>query len=333
MRTALVTGVVGQDGAYLARHLHAHGYRVIGTMPPIEPPEGFVEAYLASVDLRVIDLVDEGAMLALLESERPDEIYNLASVSSVAASWKAPIEVSRVNGMAFLGLLELVRGLRTSEGYDPRILQASSAEVFGTPVALPQGESHPILPTNPYAVAKAFAHFTATNYRDAYGMFVATVILFNHESPLRPASFVTRKITSSAVRIAAGLQDTLQLGRLDIRRDWGAASDYTRAMHLALQHTSPDDYVVASGASRELREFVEVAFDAAGIADPWSHVATNPEFVRPTDIAEMRGDASKARAKLGWTPTQDFATLVSGMVRADQARLSTGIEHAPQFLV
>ncbi len=223
-------------------------------------------------------------------------------------------------------------GLRDSDGLRPPDLQASSAEIFGTPRYLPQGESHPIRPTNPYAVAKAFAHFTAASYREAYGMFVSTVILFNHESPLRPASFVTRKITSGAVRIAAGLQDTLELGRLDIRRDWGSAGDYTRAMHAALQHARPDDFVIASGESHELGDFVELAFRAAGIEDPWSHVVTNPAFVRPTDIPEMRGDISKAREILGWSPTLGLADIVNHMVTVDEARLSSGHEHSPRYM-
>ena len=169
MKTALITGVVGQDGAYLAQHLLAAGYRVVGTMPPLEAPAGFIDSYLEGVDLRIIDLADEQPMRALLTAERPDEIYNLASISSVAASWRAPVGVARVNGIAFLGLLELIRDLRASEGYNPRVLQASSAEIFGTPRALPQSESHPIRPTNPYATAKAFAHFSAANYREAFG--------------------------------------------------------------------------------------------------------------------------------------------------------------------
>ena len=212
------------------------------------------------------------------------------------------------------------------------MLQASSAEIFGTPVVLPQGESHPIRPTNPYAVAKAFAHFSAASYREAFGMFVSTVILFNHESPLRPSSFVTRKITAGAVRIAAGLQDTLELGRLDVRRDWGSAADYTRAMHAALQHGEPDDFVVASGESHELRQFVELAFRAAGIEDPWRHVVTNPAFWRPTDIPEMRGDIAKAREALGWSPAVSLTDLVRHMVRVDGARLASGREHERRYM-
>lgn len=332
MKTALITGVVGQDGAYLSRHLAGLGYRVIGTMPAIDPPVGFIDAYLGGVDVRVVDLSDGPAMRDLLTAERPDEIYNLASISSVAASWQTPLAVADVNGTAFLGLLEVVRGLRDADGYDPRICQASSAEIFGTPLFLPQDEFHPIRPTNPYAVAKAFAHFSAGNYREAFGMFVSTVILFNHESSLRPASFVTRKITSAAVAIAAGRQEHLELGRLDIRRDWGSATDYVRAMHSTLQADSAGDFCIATGTSHSLLDFVRMAFEAAGAGDRLNRVRTNPDFVRPTDIAETRGEPRKADAVLGWVPTVTLQETVEKMVWSDEKRLRTGIEHAPHYL-
>ena len=222
--------------------------------------------------------------------------------------------------------------LRDSSGYDPRICQASSAEIFGTPQFLPQDETHPVRPTNPYAVAKAFAHFSAANYRDAYGMFVSTTILFNHESPLRPPSFVTRKITSAAVEIAAGRQEVLELGRLDIRRDWGSAEDYVRAMHATLRAEAPDDFCVATGVSHSLMEFVQFAFEAAGVADFEDRVRTNPDFVRPTDIPETRGDHEKARRMLGWQPSASLASVVSRMVEVDLSRRSAGIEHDPRYL-
>lgn len=331
MRTALVTGVVGQDGAYLSRHLLANGYRVIGTMPPVTTPTGFIESYLPGVDLRVVDLADSRAMRDLLEAERPAEIYNLASISSVAASWQAPVPVAQINGVAVLALLEEIRAMRISSGYDPRFVQASSAEIFGTPRDLPTSEDHPIDPTNPYAVAKAFAHLTARNYRAAFGMFVSTVILFNHESPLRPQAFVTRKITSTAAAIALGRADHLELGRLDIRRDWGSAAEYTAAMHAVLRHDSPGDFVIATGVSHELSEFVEFAFAAVGISDPWRYVQTNPAFVRPTDIPETRGDPQRAATELGWQPSTPLSQIVAKMVAVDQARLN-GPEHAPQYL-
>lgn len=331
MKTALITGVVGQDGAYLAKLLAEGGYRVIGTAPPIELPAGFVPAYLPDVDLRIVDLADEQAMGRLLADERPDEIYNLASISSVAASWQQPIQVAQINGVAFLGLLEAVRSLRAT-GYDPRICQASSAEIFGTPRYLPTDERHPIAPDNPYAVAKAFAHFSAQSYRSAYGMFVSTVILFNHESPLRPRSFVTRKITSAVVEIAAGRRDLLELGRRDIRRDWGSAPDYVAAMHAVLAQDAPDDFCVGSGQSHELDEFVRLAFAAVGITDCAAYVRTNPRFVRPTDIPETRADRTKAQEILGWQPTSDLAQVVTRMVEVDQLRLQTGVEQDPSYM-
>lgn len=332
MRTALITGVVGQDGAYLSRRLIEAGYRVVGTRTPVAPPAGFVEAYLAGVHIRTVDLRDGPAMAHLLDAERPDEIYNLASISSVGASWDAPVDVAEVNGVAVLALLEAVRRLRDENGYDPRILQASSAEIFGTPTHLPQTESDPIRPTNPYGVAKAFAHQSAVNYRNAYGLQVSTVILFNHESPLRPPTFVTRKITRAAVEIASGQRDHLELGNLDIRRDWGSAREYATAMHRVQIHDVADDFIVASGASKSLRDFVEVAFRAAGVADPWPHIRSDPSLVRPTDVAETRGDIAKIEAEVGWHPSVSFTELVQGMVDADQERMRTGTEHSIRYL-
>jgi GDPmannose 4,6-dehydratase len=333
VKTALVTGVVGQDGAYLARLLLRQGYRVLGTTPEsVASPPGFEETYLDQVAIRRVDLTDRPGMRALLEADRPDEIYNMASISSVAQSWEAPLYVAQINGLAFLGLLETVRGLRDSLAYDPRICQASSAEIFGTPEFLPQDEKHPVRPANPYAVAKAFAHFSAANYRDAYGMFVSTTILFNHESPLRPPSFVTRKITSAAVEIAAGRREVLELGRLDVRRDWGSADDYVRAMHATLQAEEPDDFCVATGTSHSLMEFVQFAFEAAGVADFEDRVRTNPDYVRPTDITETKGAPDKARLVLGWHPSRTLKDVVAAMVEADQRRMLTGADHDVEYM-
>lgn len=331
MNTALITGVVGQDGAYLSALLRRRGLRVIGTAPPVPQPAGFAEAYMPGVDIRVVDLADQPAMTALLDAERPDEIYNLASISSVAASWRTPLAVAQVNGVAFLGLLEAVRSLRAS-GYEPRICQASSAEIFGDPRYLGTDEAHPIAPNNPYAVAKAFAHFTAQSYRQAYGMFVSTVILFNHESPLRPATFVTRKITAAAVEIAAGKRDVLELGRRDIRRDWGSAADYVRAMSATLVHERPDDFCIGTGVSHELGEFVAMAFAAAGITDPAPYVRTNPDFVRPHDIPETRANPAKAAVELGWRPEVGLGEVVAAMVAVDRIRLETGREHDLSYM-
>ena len=271
-------------------------------------------------------------MRDLLEAERPDEIYNLASISSVAQSWGAPVDVAQINGVAFLGLLEIVRELRDAEGYDPRICQASSAEIFGTPQFLPQDEIAPDPPDQPLRGGQGFAHFSAANYRDAYGMFVSTTILFNHESPLRPPSFVTRKITSAAVEIAAGRREVLELGRLDIRRDWGSAEDYVRAMHATLQAEAPDDFCVATGVSHSLMEFVQFAFEAAGVDDSAHRVRINPDFVRPTDILETKGDPGRAGLVLEWLPSRQLHDVVAAMVEADQRRMRTGADHHEGYM-
>lgn len=332
MKSALITGVAGQDGAYLAAHLRRQGYRVMGTVPDIPLPPGFVEAYLEGVERHTVDLQDRPAMRALLDRERPDELYNLASISSVAASWGSPVEVTEINGVAFLGLLEEVRDLRDRTGHECRVCQASSSEIFGTPVRLPQDEDHPIIPTNPYGVAKALAHHSLVNHREAHGLYASAVILFNHESPLRPGAFVTRKITSAVARIARGSTEPLELGRTDIRRDWGAAADYVRAMHLSLQVDAPGDYVIATGESHTLGELVEVAFRAAGTGLREDLVVTHPAFVRPTDIPEMRGDPGRAESLLGWRRELSFGETIGAMVEVDLRRLDTGIEHHRDYL-
>jgi GDPmannose 4,6-dehydratase len=331
VKTALITGVGGQDGAYLARLLQLAGYRVIGTIPIPAPDQEFMDAYLTSVDVRVVDMTDRAAMRDLLGAERPDEIYNLASISSVGRSWGMPVETAAVNGVAVLSLLEEVRALR-GDDYEPRICQASSAEMFGTPQDLPQDESTPIRPDNPYAVAKAFAHHSAVSYRHAYGMFVCNAILFNHESPLRPASFVTGKISAGVAQIATGRSDLLELGRLDIKRDWGAAPDYVAAMHAMVMADEPDDFIVATGQSHELGEFVRLAFAAAGIDDPQPYVRSNPAFFRPTDIPETRGNPAKAEAILGWRRNYPFERIVTEMVQADLQRLESGTPHDPSWV-
>jgi GDPmannose 4,6-dehydratase len=332
VRSALITGVAGQDGAHLARHLLALGYRVIGTVPNGSIDRGFVEAYLSGVELCTADLTDRGAMRDLLDRERPDEIYNLASISSVAASWGAPVQVTEVNGVAVLGLLEEIRDLRDRHDYAPRLCQASSSEIFGVPRQLPQGETAPIAPTNPYGVAKALAHLALVNHREAYGLHASTVILFNHESPLRPDSFVTRKITTAAARMARVDEAPLQLGRTDVLRDWGYAGDYVRAMHLAVRMDEPDDYVIATGVSRTVAELVEVAFEAAGLSMRPGMVVSNADFIRPTDIPEVRGDPTKAETVLGWRREVSFADCIRHMVDVDLRRLDTGIEHDAAYL-
>lgn len=332
MKSAVITGVAGQDGAYLAHHLRGLGYRVIGTVPDAPIPAGFVETYLKGVDVRTVDLTDRAGMRALLASERPDEIYNLASISSVAQSWSHPVEVTQVNGVAVLGLLEEIRQIRDETGYAPRLCQASSSEIFGIPQQLPQAEGSPIVPTSPYGSAKALAHHSVVNHRNAYGLHASTVILFNHESPLRPPTFVTRKVTAAVARLARGGTQPLELGRQDVLRDWGAASDYVRAMHLSLQPDNAGDYVVASGEAHSLGELVETAFEAAGMAYDPSLVLTNQAFIRPTDVPEMRGDPRRAELVLGWHRRIGFRACIRAMVQADLRRIDTGVEHDMEYL-
>ena len=332
MTTALITGIGGQDGVLLARSLLADGYRVIGTVTDVERSRTVVSTYIPRAEIRELDVRDRAGLGALLSTERPDEIYNLASWSSVGLSWSHPWQVTEVNGLAVLGLLEEVRALREADGYDPRVLQASSSEMFGLVTELPQHEGSPHHPRSPYATAKSFAHHTAVNYRESYGMYIATAILFNHESPLRPRGFVTRKITSGVAAIALGRQETLTLGRIDVRRDWGAASDYVEAMRLAVGRDIPDDYCVATGVSHSLAEFVEAAFAAAGLSQGMDRVLSDPALIRPADVPETRGDPAKAQRLLGWNPRRTFADVVAWMVQADLRRLETGREDDPAYL-
>ena len=316
----------------LARSLLSDGYRVIGTVTDLQASRQAFVTYIPDAEIRVLDVRDRVGLRNLLSEERPDEIYNLASWSSVGLSWSHPWQVTEVNGLAVLGLLEEVLALRRASGYEPRILQASSSEMFGLVKELPQHEGSPHHPRSPYATAKSFAHHTAVNYRESYGVFVSTAILFNHESPLRPRRFVTRKVTAAVAAIALGQQDTLSLGRIDVRRDWGAASDYVEAMRLALGRDVADDYCIATGVSHSLEDFVEAAFAAAGVTDGMSRIVTDPALLRPADVPETRGDPRKAENLLGWRPRRSFAEVVDWMVRADLDRLSSGREEDPAYL-
>lgn len=316
-RVALITGVAGQDGALLAALLVREGYRVVGMLQPGSEPSIDAAQLLHSVDLPRVDLRDQQGLSRLLQESRPDEVYNLGGISSVAASWQDPVNVTEVNGVAVLRLLELLR----QQDRPVRFLQASSAEMFGNPEVVPQDESTPLEPRNPYATAKTFAHHVTATYRQAYGLHASTVILYNHESALRDPSFVTRKITSTVAAIDAGQASELVLGDIDLRRDWGHARDYVQAMYLAVQHETPDDYVVATGASHSIREFLDVAFAQIGIDDWSGYVRTDPRFIRPTDAPQLSGDARKARRVLGWATGTDFEGLVAEMVEHDRRLL------------
>ncbi len=327
-RTALITGVAGQDGIYLARLLLKRGYRVIGTTTSAIGSS----PYLQGVEIIGCDIRDTEGIARVLRLQRPDEIYNLAAVSSVGLSWQMAEQVAEVNGMSVLRLLELLVRLRDKNGYEPRLFHASSAEVFGVAADQPQSERTPLNPCNPYGIAKAFAHHSVANYRDSHGLFVCNGILFNHESPIRPARFVTRKITRAAAEISLGLRERLTLGNLDARRDWGSAAEYVVAMSAMLQLDSPRDLVIASGTVASIRDFLTIAFVSAGIEDPWSYVDFDLANLRAMDVPQSWGDPGKAASDLGWKPTASLRDVIGLMVRADTVRATTGIEECCGYM-
>lgn len=315
MSVALVTGAAGQDGSYLVERLLAEGHEVHGLVRredldgPL--PEGVV--------VHEVDLDTEPADLAaLVDRVGPDELYNLGGISSVARSWEDPVLTTRVNGLAALTLMDAARRLQDRRGREVRVLQPSSAEMFGEPSRSPQDEDTAIRPVSPYGAAKAFAHHVAGVERSR-GLFTATVILYNHESPRRPATFVTRKITSTVAAIAAGRADRLTLGNLEARRDWGWAPDYVDAMVRAVRHDEPGDYVIATGRAHSVRDFVAAAFEHAGVPE-WEHlVEVDPSLIRPADPTLLVGDPTRAREVLGWRPSVRFEELVGHLVDAEEA--------------
>lgn len=309
---AFVTGINGQDGTYLAERLLADGYEVHALSLSGERGEFCPDA----VVLHPGDLCDVAATRALVREVAPDEVYNLAAVSSVAESWREPDLTAAVNGTAAAALMESSYLLQEASGRPVRFVQASSAEIFGDPRQVPQDESTPVRPVNPYGAAKAFAHLSCDVYRRR-GLHTSSLVLYNHESPRRSTSFVTRKITCTVAAIARGEADRLVLGSLDSRRDWGWAPDYVDAMVRAARAEQPDDYVIATGEGHSVRDFVAAAFTAAGIDDWEPLVATDPAFVRPADPAELVGDAARARAALGWAPTLTFRDIVETMMGND----------------
>jgi GDPmannose 4,6-dehydratase len=323
MKTALCTGITGQDGAYLADLLIRRGYVVHGVIRRASSfNTGRLDALYrdphdpsARLFLHHGDLTDTTSLRRIIEATRPDEVYNLAAQSHVRVSFEQPEYTADVVYNGTLRLLETLRDYTALTGRRVRIYQAGSSEMYGDS-APPQSEATPFSPRSPYAVSKVAAHFIARNYREAYGMFVANGILFNHESPLRGETFVTRKITRAAARIRLGLQDRLYLGNLDAARDWGFAGDYVEAMWRMLQHEQPEDFVVATGESRTVREFLDASFSRLGLR--WQdHVVIDPRYFRPTEVAALRGDASKARRLLGWQPRRSFGELVAMMIDHD----------------
>ena len=318
-RTALITGITGQDGGYLAQYLSSRDYRVVGiTRRTTGTARDRLPEDVRDIELVSADLLDQGSLFAVIEQVQPDEIYNLAAQTFVPASWKQPLLTAEVTGLGLARLLEAVRLLRPTA----RVFQASSSEMFGLATVSPQNENTPFRPRSPYGTSKLYAHWIATNYRESYDLFVASGILFNHESPRRGAEFVTRKITHAAARIASGRDSTLALGNLDARRDWGYAPDFVIAMHAMLQTEQPHDLVIATGESHSVREFCHTAFSLLGL-DWQRHVTIDPRLYRAAEVDALVGDASRAAELLNWRPTVMFPELVGKMVEADQALLAS----------
>ncbi len=317
MPTALVTGVTGQDGSHLAELLLQKGYRVCG-MVRRSSTENFqrIEHLRDRLELFQGDLLDQTSIARLLDQARPDEVYNLAAQSFVPTSWDQPVLTAEFTAVGVTRILEAIR----QSCPQARFYQASSSEMFGKVRETPQGEGTPFYPRSPYGVAKVYGHYITVNYRESYGLFACSGILFNHEGPRRGLEFVTRKISHAVARIKLGLAKELRLGNLEAKRDWGYAGDYVRAMWLMLQQAVADDYVIGTGETHSVREFVEIAFAHAGL-DWRDHVVVDPQFYRPAEVDLLLADPSKARRQLGWEPEVSFAGLVRMMVDADIAAL------------
>jgi GDPmannose 4,6-dehydratase len=316
-RRALVTGITGQDGRYLAELLYDLGYHVFGLITgQANPRAELVREELPYVELVGGDLQDLSSLIAAVNYAQPDEVYNLGAISFVPLSFKQADLTANVTGLGVLRMLEAVR-MAAGQGSKVRFYQASSSEMFGKVRETPQTEQTPFYPRSPYGVAKVFGHQITVNYREAYDLFGCSGILFNHESPRRGYEFVTRKVTSSVARIKLGLQPSLALGNLEARRDWGFSGDYVRAMWLMLQQDEPDDYVIATGETHSVRELVELAFRVAGIDDWERYVQVEQSFFRPAEVDLLIGDPSKAKKQLGWEPTVTFEGLVTMMVEHD----------------
>ena len=316
--TALITGITGQDGSYLADFLLSQGYRVVG-MVRRSSTENFerIEHLRGKVEICQADLLDQLSLITLLRAVRPQEVYNLAAMSFVPTSWDQPVLTGEFTALGVTRLLEAVRLVDR----EIRLYQASSSEMFGKVQETPQTERTPFYPRSPYGVAKVYGHWITVNYRESYGLFACSGILFNHESPRRGKEFVTRKVTDGAARVKCGRAAQLPLGNLTARRDWGYAGDYVEAMWRMLQQGSPDDYVIATGETHSVQEFCELAFARLGL-DWRAHVIVDPTLIRPADVDLLQGDAAKAKRVLGWQPRVSFRQLVEMMVDADLARMA-----------
>ncbi|HEX9712956.1 MAG TPA: GDP-mannose 4,6-dehydratase [Actinomycetota bacterium] len=316
-RRALVTGITGQDGTYLAEFLLGKGYQVYGLLRgQANPKRAIVEQLLPAVELIEGDLTDMSSLIAALEYCQPDEVYNLGAISFVALSFTQPELTGNITGLGALRLLEAIR-IVDQGNRRMRFYQASSSEMFGKVREVPQNELTPFHPRSPYGVAKVYAHFMTINYRESYGIHACSGISFNHESERRGHEFVTRKISSSVARIKLGLQQDLALGNLDSARDWGYAGDFVEGMWLMLQQDEPEDYVLATGQAHTVREFLDIAFREIGVDDWSAYVRQDPRYMRPAEVDELIGDASKARTKLGWEPRVTLEELVRRMVKHD----------------
>src|SRR2546423_11279713 len=317
-KRAIITGITGQDGSYLAELLLSKGYEVFGTVRRASAPNYWrIQTLLDRVKIRPADLVDQLSLMRIVQDVRPHEFYNLAAMSFVPASWDQPMLTGEFNAQGVTRVLEAVRQVDSTI----RLYQASSSEMFGKVREVPQAEMTPFYPRSPYGVSKVFAHYITVNYRESYDMFAVSGMLFNHESPRRGLEFVTRKVTDGVARIKLGLSATLSLGNLDAHRDWGFAGDYVDAMWRMLQQDRPDDFVIATGISHSVQDLVEVAFGHAGL-DWRKHVSLDPKLIRPAEVEHLIGDSSKARAQLGWRPSVDFLGLVKMMVAADLERVA-----------
>ncbi|MBV8375166.1 MAG: GDP-mannose 4,6-dehydratase [Candidatus Eremiobacteraeota bacterium] len=321
-KTALITGITGQDGSYLAELLLEKGYRVVGmTRRTSTEVHERIEHIVADVEIVSGDLLDQSSIQSIVAQTRPQEVYNLAAQSFVPASWDQPVLTGEFTALGVTRMLEAIRHVDPSI----RFYQASSSEMFGKVVEVPQNEKTPFYPRSPYGVAKVYGHWITVNYRESYGLFACSGILFNHESPRRGKEFVTRKITDGVARIKLGLTKQLRLGNFDAQRDWGYAGDYVRAIWQMLQTDTPDDYVIATGRTHSVRDFVRIAFEVAGLGSYEPYVVVDPRFVRPAEVDALVGDAAKARRRLGWAPEVSFEELVEMMVKSDIDHLS---EHA-----
>lgn len=325
-KTALITGITGQDGAYLAEFLLNKNYRVVGAERRASTRNRMRLAELGitkDIEFADFDLADQGNMVRVLQQYEPEEVYNLAAQSFVALSFEQPVMTGDITGTGVTRLLESVRAVNP----EIKFYQASTSEMFGKVQAIPQNEQTPFYPRSPYGIAKLYAHWTTVNYREAYDMYTCSGILFNHESPLRGVEFVTRKITLAVASIKRGLQKELRLGNLDAKRDWGYAREYVEGMYLMLQQNEPADYVLATGETHTVEEYVEAAFSAVNL-DWHDYVRIDPAFVRPAEVDLLLGDASKAKQELGWEPRTSFTDLVALMVEADLARMTSVLVNA-----